>query len=133
MAQLARVAAGDEAFGALARRLGSLPRIDAFVRSHYRYRDEAEEIVRTPQFMVHDLDRIGYMEGDCDDVATLYAAFGRALGYPARLVAIRYNPQNPNFEHVFTEILDAGEWITFDATVEPGTQIRSVEEMIEEV
>lgn len=118
---------------ALAYKLGSLDAIDSFVRANYIYRDETEEVVRTPAFMVNDLNRIGHLEGDCDDISTLYAALFKTLGYATRLVAIRYTPSNPNFEHVFTEAMDSGVFRIFDATVQPGTELRSIEEMIEVV
>lgn len=133
MALLARKAASDPAFALRARILGSLQAVDEFVRANYRYRDEREEIVRTPQFMLNDLVRIGYMEGDCDDVSTLYAAFITALGFPSRLVAIRYNADNPNFEHVFAQAYASGNWQTFDATVAQGTILRALEDMTEGV
>lgn len=133
MAQLSRKAASDPDFLRTAQALGSLQMMDAYVRTHYKYRDEREEIVRTPEFMLNDLVRIGYMEGDCDDVSTLYAAFIKALGYPARFVAIRYNPDNPNFEHVFSQAYAGGSWRTFDGTVQPGTILEAIEEMTEDV
>jgi transglutaminase-like putative cysteine protease len=131
MARLAKLAGNDPAFCSAARSLGSVVGVDRFIRSHYRYRDEVEEIVRTPQFMLNDLDRIGWIEGDCDDVSTLYAAFVSCLGLPARFVAIRYNANNPNFEHVFTQAYDGGKWITLDATVPGGTPMDAIEEMVE--
>jgi transglutaminase-like putative cysteine protease len=133
MALLSRKAASNPAFLEVARSLGSLQAVDRFVRENYKYRDEREEIIRTPEFMLNDIGRIGYMEGDCDDVSTLYAAFIRALGYPARFVAIRYTPQNPNFEHVFTQAYAGGNWQTFDATVMPGVVLESLEQMTEEI
>lgn len=92
-----------------------------------------EEIIREPEFMLNDLSRLGYMEGDCDDVSTLYAAFIVGLGYPARFVAIRYTPENPNFEHVFTQAYAGGIWKTFDGTIAPGTTLQALEEMTEDV
>jgi transglutaminase-like putative cysteine protease len=133
MALLSRKAASNPDFAGFALALGSLSAVDQFVRANYKYRDEREEIVRTPEFMLNDLERIGYLEGDCDDVSTLYAAFIRALGYPARFVAIRYTPQNPNFEHVFTQAYAGGDWRTFDATVTPDVVLESLEQMTEEV
>ena len=133
MAQLARKASTDPGFVRTAQALGSLSAVDSFVRARYRYRDEMEEIIRSPEFMLNDLTRIGYMEGDCDDVSTLYAGFIKALGYPSRFVAIRYTPDNPNFEHVFAQAYAGGEWKTFDGTVAPGTVLQSLEEMTEEV
>jgi Transglutaminase-like superfamily len=139
MARLARAAASDPAFRSFARRLATLDGIDAFVRGHFAYRDENEEIIREPRFMLADMGRIDengrvvQLEGDCDDVATFYAAAAMAIGKAARFVAIRYTITNPNFEHVFTEAYDSGQWKVLDATVPPGTPMRWIESMIEDV
>ena len=139
MARLARAAASDPDFRAFARRLATLEGIEAFVRSHYAYRDEHEEIVRDPRFMLADMGRVDPggrvvgLEGDCDDVSTFYAACAVAIGKAARFIAIRYTPGNPNFEHVFTQAYDGGQWKILDATVPAGTPMRWIESMIEEV
>ena len=113
--------------------LVDLGAVDEFLRAHYFYRDEIEEVLRTPEFMLNDLTRIGYLEGDCDDISTLAAALFKALGYPVRFAAIRFDATNPNFEHVFTQVYDMAEWHTFDGTVQPGTQEHVLESMIQEV
>jgi hypothetical protein len=138
MAQLARAAASDPNFIAFARRLATLQGLDAFVRWHFVYRDEQEEIVRDPRFMLADMGRLDggrvvRLEGDCDDVATFYAACVIAIGKPARFVAIRYTPVNPNFEHVFTQAYDDGQWKILDATIPPGTHMQWIEAMVEDV
>lgn len=138
MAQLARAAASDPEFSALARRLGSIDGIESFVRARFEYRDEYEEIVRDPRFILADMGRIDNgrvvgLEGDCDDAATLFAAFSVAINRPARLHAIRYTSYNPNFEHVFAEAYDVSGWRILDATVPPGTQMQWIESMIEDV
>jgi transglutaminase-like putative cysteine protease len=138
MAQLARAAASDPNFNGFARRLGTVAGIEAFVRGRFSYRDENEEIVRDPRFMLADMGRVDdgrvvQLEGDCDDVATFYAAAATAIGKPARLVAIRYTADNPNFEHVFTQAYDGGKWNVFDATVPAGTTLKWIESMIEDV
>lgn len=136
MALVARNAAKDSNFVTLARSLGTIDAVESFVRDRYVYRDESEEIVRTPQFMLADMGRIDNgrvvrLEGDCDDVATLFAAFTYALGFKTRLIAIRYTPENPNFEHVFTEVYDGGNWRILDATVPPGTHMTWIDDMTE--
>jgi transglutaminase-like putative cysteine protease len=134
MARLAREAKSNPWFNELAQSLGDMDSVDKFIRAHFRYRDEIEEIVRDPDWMINDLfNRLGWLEGDCDDVSTLYAAFASALGIRSRFVAIRYRPSNPNFEHVFTEVYDGSQWRVCDATVAPGTVLQSLEEMMEEV
>jgi transglutaminase-like putative cysteine protease len=138
MAQLARSAASDPDFVSKARQLGSLDAVERFVRDRFVYRDEGEEIVRDPRFMLGDAGRfdgtrtVG-VEGDCDDVSTLFAAFSKALGYRARFMAIRYSPTNPNFEHVFAQAYDGGIWRVLDATVQQGTTVEWIENIVLEV
>jgi transglutaminase-like putative cysteine protease len=134
MASLGRAAARNPEFQKFALEFDSTSDVDSWIRAHFRYREEIEEILRTPEFMLNDaLVRLGYLEGDCDDVSTLYVAFFKALGLPSRLVAIRYTPDNPNFEHVFAQAYNMAVWLTFDATVPPGTDIRAVEVVVMEV
>jgi hypothetical protein len=139
MARLARAAANDPEFREFLRTLGTLRGAEAWVRMNYVYRDETEEIVRTPQFMLADVGRIENdgrvvgLEGDCDDISTFLAAVAVTFGYRTRLKAIRYNPSNPNFEHVFPEVYDGGRWRIIDATISPGAPMEWIEEMNQEV
>jgi hypothetical protein len=109
----------------------SLEEIDGAIRPVYVYRDEYEEIVRTPEFMVNDRETLGYFEGDCDDVSTLAAAVCLLYDYPVRFVAIRYDPSVDYIQHVFVQAFDLTGWQVLDLTVPPGTIVKSVEEMIE--
>lgn len=94
--------------------------IDAWIREHFRYRPEHEEVLRTVPHMLGQLVSDGYFEGDCDDVSIFFAACVKAKGnIPVRFVAIRTQRGNPAFLHVFTEV-KAYEWRRFDATVQPG-------------
>lgn len=108
-----------------------LEAIDARIRQQFRYRSENEEVIRTPEWMVGDLETLGYLEGDCDDIATFYAAVLKAFGFRVRLVAIRYD-ETPEFKHVFVEVLNVG-WERVDPTVAPGTVHHETERMILEV
>jgi transglutaminase-like putative cysteine protease len=84
--------------------------------------------------MVAQLYENGYLEGDCDDISTFYAAILKTLGYPTRFVAIRYRADSSGFEHVYTEGQDrASVWRVFDATVKPGTPLQAIERMVQEV
>lgn len=130
MVRLAREAARNPEFRRFALEFNSLREVDTWIRARFRYRDEAEEILRTPEFMLNDvLNRLGYLEGDCDDISTFYVATFKALGVPARFIAIRYTPNNPNFEHVFAQAFDMAVWRSFDATVPEGTDIRALEQI----
>lgn len=107
--------------------------VEAFLRARYIYRFENEEIVRTPGFQLNDLETIGHIEGDCDDISTLAAALLKALGYRVRFTAIRYSPDVDAIEHVFVEALDGGSWRIMDLTVPQGTVYEILETMIEDI
>jgi hypothetical protein len=108
--------------------------LETFLRTHYRYRDEREEIVRTPEWMLNDLTRLGYIEGDCDDISTLAAASLLAIGWPEiRLVAIIYTPGKTVFEHVFVEFMNSGAWEPMDITTAPGVAPYALRRMVQGV
>jgi len=137
MAGLARRAARNPEFASRVLRLiraqrPSIDEIDKALRPFYVYRDEYEEVVRTPEFMLNDLDTLGRIEGDCDDISTLLAAVALVAGYRVRFVAVRYSPGVQHYEHVFVEI-HAVAWRVVDLTVPIGTTIRAIEVMEEYV
>lgn len=138
MAQLAKQAESDASFhdriNATVRRSlpytfgdSELDRLDNFVRGHFHYRPEREEVIRTPLFMARELQESGKFEGDCDDVSVMLAVTARLLGYAVRLVAIR---NSEHFEHVFVEIYDGERWRVFDPTVQRGTEYNQIERMV---
>jgi transglutaminase-like putative cysteine protease len=135
MAQMAREASRDPKFVKFARQFSGLSDLENWMRDHFTYRDERTEVLRTPVFMLEDMGRttgtrIVGLEGDCDDSATFLGAAAKVLGFPARLVAIRHNPNVPDFEHVFAQAFDRDGWATLDPTVDIGTVINSIESMI---
>lgn len=103
--------------------VGFCDRLDTWLRSTFRYRSEEKEIVRTPGFMLNDLDTLGYSEGDCDDVATLACGLAYAVGISSRLASIASVYGNPGREldHVFAEIQTPNGWCIIDPTVDKGT------------
>lgn len=110
----------------------NLDGLDILVRGHFRYRPEREEVIRTPALMWHDWQTQGYFEGDCDDVSVLFATILKVLGYMVRFVAIRYG-DSQDFEHVFVEAYDDGQWRVFDPTVETGTDYHATERMVDTI
>lgn len=105
-----------------------------FVVQHSMYRPELNEIVRQPEWMLEDLRELGYMEGDCDDLTTLLAALVKSVGIGSRIVAVRTDPANPEYDHVFLEIpTSTGTAFRMDATVYPEVMIPEVERMVEYV
>lgn len=79
----------------------------------------------------HDANRTVGLEGDCDDVSGFVAAITKALDYPTRLTAIRYTWDNPDFEHVFAEAYDNGQWHVLDPTVDAGKTMNAIESLQE--
>ncbi len=75
--------------------------------------------------MLDQFEREGFFEGDCDDVTTLIAALLICYGYPASLVAIRFD--SPEFEHVFVETVGGS---VIDPTVEPWVRHVELERMV---
>lgn len=76
--------------------------IDRFIRSHWRIVPDPTdaEFVRSPDLQLQQLACTGYLEGDCDDSATLAAALLVELSIPAWFIAIR-QPRETEFSHVF--------------------------------
>lgn len=103
--------------------------LDQWIRAHFRYRGEIEEVLRTPEFMLDTLEREGYFDGDCDDVSTLYAALALSSGFRCRFVAIRYDA-SPEFKHVFLEVWAGDRWVAVDPTVAEGTPYVETERMV---
>jgi Transglutaminase-like superfamily len=97
-----------------------LPDLDSWIRHAFVYRGENQEVIRTPEYMLAQFEREGHLEGDCDDISTLYAAFLKALGFQSRFVAIRVG-RATDFSHVYVEVSVPNGWIAVDPTVEHGT------------
>lgn len=136
MASLARNAASDPGFRRWAKRFSSIEDVNAWVLQHFVYREEREETLREPQFMLADMGRVDngrivQLEGDCDDISIFYTAVTKSIGFPSRFVAIRYTPEHPEFEHVFAQAHDGRQWLTLDATTD--TTMEPIEEMIQNV
>lgn len=137
MATLARKAQSDASWISFAATFSSgdvgtrVRAIDSWCRDHYRYRDESEEIVRSPEFMLQDLASQGFVEGDCDDIATFIVAILKTLGIPARLFAMQSQPGG-TYDHVFAEGY-GGTWIPIDPTVTAGTVYTVYSQLIEYV
>lgn len=116
------------------RMLGEAPDpflVDRWVRGHFRYRPDGEnEIIRTPDFMLNDLENLGYIQGDCDCITVFYSTILLILGYRVRLVAIRHTDPS-EFEHVFLEFYNGNRWSRVDPTVSPGTIHVELDRMVQ--
>ncbi len=105
---------------------------DQWVRSVFTFRPEGEELLKDPILAMDEIEQRGYFDGDCDDVSMFYAAILRPFYPIVRFVAIRYDPSNPEFTHVFVEVSRHGHtFIKLDATVQPWTQHAEIERLVE--
>lgn len=73
------------------------------------------ELLKSPVYLLREIEARGRATGDCDDVAVLGAALGRAIGLPARFVLLAFTEGAP-YEHVYTELGAGGEWVELDTT-----------------
>lgn len=73
------------------------------------------ELIRSPVYMLRQIESKGTARGDCDDVATLGAALGKAVGMPARFVVQSFAAGQP-YGHVFTELATPAGWVELDTT-----------------
>lgn len=101
----------------------TLELIDTFLRSHFVYFPERIETLQTPEYMLTGLEMNNHLTGDCDDISTLHAALLTCLAFPVRFVAIRSTWGDPNFDHVYIEVLFDKDWLPFDVTIPLGTEI----------
>jgi len=93
--------------------------IDSFLRRHFIYREERDEVLRDVPFMLNDLSMLGHMEGDCDDMTILGSALLCNIGLPTRMTAIQ-SAIPGEYDHVYTETRVNGTWIPMDPTVPYG-------------
>lgn len=75
------------------------------------------ELVHDPVLLLTEVALGRIINVDCDDVATLAAAMGRAIGLQARFVVVGFRKNNAPFTHVWTELRgNNGQWIDMDVT-----------------
>lgn len=123
MGNLSRQGSQNDRLRTLAFDCGDVGGVDGWLRSHFVYRPEENEVLRSPEFMLNDFDNLGYCEGDCDDVATLCSSMLKALDIPTRLTAIQ-TAQDEEYAHVFSEARIGTNWLPIDPTVVADTTYR---------
>ena len=111
--------------------VGQVRSIHAWVRDHVQYvRDiNGVETLATP------VQTLEYMQGDCDDQATLLAALLESVGHPTRFVAIAATPFGA-FSHVYVETKighNPGKWMPLETTEKfpAGKPMRFMRRMVE--
>lgn len=127
MARLAREAEGVPYVLAGAQRIAGdaqtagdrARRIRRFLERRVRFHPDPLhfETIKEPEFQLREIERAGFTAGDCDDIATLGAALGLALGLPARFRVMAFDSASP-YEHVTADLFDGSRWIDLDVSRE---------------
>jgi transglutaminase-like putative cysteine protease len=79
------------------------------------------ELLETPAFHLNRIRDYGFVQGDCDDAATISAALGMAIGIPATLHAVAFFRKDAPFAHVYTVLHpDNGPAVEMDITHQAG-------------
>jgi len=78
--------------------------------------EELIEEIRTPGYLLQEIDRYGNAVGDCDDYVVLYGAVYARLGWPVTLVAVSTH-DDKLLDHVYLAIGRDGERISVDGIV----------------
>lgn len=74
-----------------------------------------KEVLRRPPDMVDEVERLGFVQGDCDEAATLGWALGESIGLRARFVVAGLNG-DPAFRHTYAELDTRAGWVDLDTT-----------------
>jgi hypothetical protein len=94
--------------------------IRQWVEAHTQFMPDPDgtEMLHGPKWQVQQVLTHGLVYVDCDDVAMLCAALGKAVGLRARFVVVAFQSPNAPFAHVWTELAPANSehWIECDIT-----------------
>jgi hypothetical protein len=79
-----------------------------WVRLHMVYVEDQDSLgvveeIRTPEYLLDEIARVGHALGDCDDFVLLLGALYKALGWGVYLVAIGLN--DDLLEHVYLHVV----------------------------
>lgn len=76
------------------------------------------EMLHGPVWQLQQIKQNGVVQVDCDDVAMLGAALGKAIGMRARFVIVGFDSPNSPYRHVWTELAPANlnAWVDLDVT-----------------
>lgn len=76
------------------------------------------EMLHGPVWQVNQIRTHGTEQVDCDDVAMLGAALGKAIGLRARFVVVGFDSPRAAYRHVWAELSPRGnvKWVDMDVT-----------------
>ena len=92
-----------------------------WLEDHVQFvRDPSQtEMLHGPAWQVRRALTHGTLQIDCDDVAMLAAAMGKAIGLQARFIVVGFGSPKAPFRHVWTELAAPGQhprWLECDIT-----------------
>ena len=92
--------------------------IRSFLESHTEFlRDpDGVEMLHGPVWQLQQIHNSGLVSVDCDDVAMLAAALGKAVGLQARFVVVAFGNSRAPYQHVWTELGRGNVWVDMDVT-----------------
>ena len=87
-------------------------------RTEFLRDPDSVEMLHGPAWQVKQVQRNGRVYVDCDDVAMLAAALGKAVGLRARFVVVGFDSPASPFRHVWTELSPrtSSAWVDMDTT-----------------
>lgn len=117
---------------------GQAEALRSWLNANFRFiRDPVgTELLHTPEFLLRDFDRYGYIQGDCDDAAVLAGALARAVGMRVRIIVAGFTNAKGPYQHVWAEVAPpAGNWWReMDVTRSvPDLEARIVKKAVREV
>lgn len=94
--------------------------IRSFIEQHTEFlRDpDTVEMLHGPAWQLRQINQRGIVQVDCDDVAMLAAALGKAVGLRARFVVVGFGTRTAPYRHVWAELSPRMplSWIEMDVT-----------------
>ncbi len=80
--------------------------IGRWVQENVRYVRDADGIeqLTSPNMMLRNMTELGYMTGDCDDMATLLSAMLLSIGCVPTLRCVRYSTSSGHYNHIYVVV-----------------------------
>jgi len=82
--------------------------IATWVQENVRYVRDADGIeqLTSPNMMLRNMTELGYMTGDCDDMATLLSTLLLSIGCRPVLRCVRYKTDSGKYNHIYVVVYE---------------------------
>jgi len=96
---------------------GEIDALRSYIGPRVRYRRDPidVELLRTPWFIVEEIDAGRIPQLDCDDLTILSLALLGAVGFPTAIRVVSTRPTK-EYNHVFGMVRVRGDWYALDLT-----------------